>query len=156
MLNIVLYEPEIALNTGNIGRSAVLSGSKLHLIRPFSFRLDDKLIKKAGMDYWKNVDLVIHDSYDDFLEYKKDGRLFFASTKSSKYYTEVEFKDGDYIMFGPESRGIPESILFDDNSPGVNIKIPMIETSLRSLNLANSVNIILFEALRQLNFPHMK
>ena len=108
------------------------------------------------MDYWKNVDLVIHDSYDDFLEYKKDGRLFFASTKSSKYYTEVEFKDGDYIMFGPESRGIPESILFDDNSPGVNIKIPMIETSLRSLNLANSVNIILFEALRQLNFPHMK
>lgn len=99
MLNIVLYEPEIALNTGNIGRSAVLSGSRLHLIRPFSFRLDDKLIKKAGMDYWKNVDLVVHDSYDDFLKYKKDGRLFFASTKSSKYYTEVDFKDGDYIMF---------------------------------------------------------
>lgn len=154
MLNIVFYQPEMPSNTGNIGRSCLLTGSRLHLIRPFPFHLDDKSLKRAGMDYWKDVDLVIHDSYEDFCEYAKGARIYFATTKAKKYYHEIDYQDGDYIMFGPESRGIDEDIIFSNYEYA--IKIPMIDTTTRSLNLANSANIVLFEALRQLDYPNMK
>lgn len=154
MLNIVLYQPEIPYNTGNIGRTSILTGARLHLIRPFPFHITDKNLKKAGMDYWKDVDLVIHDSYEDFLTYKGHAKLFFATTKASRSCYEVEYQDGSYIMFGPESRGIPEEIL--NTEVGTNIRIPMINTSTRSLNLSNSAAIIVYEALRQIGFHNMK
>lgn len=154
MINICLFEPEMPSNTGNIGRTCLLTGSRLHLIRPFPFKLDDKSLKRAGMDYWKDVDLVIHDSLKDFLEYIGEARLFFATTKANNYYHEVEYVDGDYIIFGSESCGLPAELI--ESKPQNCIKIPMIASSSRSLNLANSVSIILYEALRQNKFTNLK
>lgn len=153
MIHIVLLEPEMPSNTGNIGRTCLLTNSRLHLIRPFKFQLNDKTLKRAGMDYWKDIDLKIHDSYEDFIHTEKPESLYFATTKTDRYYHQAEFKDGDYIMFGKESKGIPEDIL--ESEKGICIKIPMIKEMKRSLNLANSVNIILFEALRQNNFKDL-
>lgn len=153
MINICLHQPEMPSNTGNIGRTCLLTGSRLHLIRPYAFKLDDKSLKRAGMDYWKDIDLVIHDSYDEFRKYTKGKRVFYSTTKAHKYYNQIKFEDGDFIVFGCESSGLPEEILHSGD--GECIKIPMINTTDRSLNLANSANIILFEALRQLDFPHM-
>ena len=152
-MNIVLFEPEIPFNTAAIGRSAVLTNSKLHLIRPLGFSVSDKAIRKAGLDYWNAIDLKIYSDFTEFLSYNK-GRLFFASTKAKKFYTEYEYKDGDYFVFGPESRGLPREILdeYNDNL----IKIPMTDRMERSLNLSNSVAIILFEALRQTGFNGLK
>ena len=155
MINIVLLEPEKPSNTGNIGRTCVLTNSRLHLVRPFSFRLDDKLLKRSGMDYWDKVDLVIHDDMDEFLDYiKGNERVFYVETFATNYYHEVEYQDGDFLVFGKESSGIDKDLVNEhkDNS----IKIPMNMEIDRSLNLANSCNIVLFEALRQIDFPGLK
>ena len=155
MLNIVLLEPEKPSNTGNIGRTCVLTNSRLHLVRPFSFRLDDKLLKRSGMDYWDKVDLVIHDDMDEFLEYiKGNDRVFYVETCATNYYHELEYQDGDFFVFGKESSGIDKDLV--DKHKDHSIKIPMNMTIDRSLNLANSCNIVLFEALRQIDFPRLK
>lgn len=149
-LNIVLYEPEIPFNTGAISRTCALTHTKLHLIEPLGFSISEKAVKRAGLDYWPYVDLTVYKNYEEFLDKNREGRLFFASTKSSHIYTDVKYEDGDYLVFGPETRGLPEDVIFSDR--GTNIRIPMIGELKRSLNLSNSVSIILYEALRQVNF----
>jgi tRNA (cytidine/uridine-2'-O-)-methyltransferase len=153
-LNIVLFEPEIPQNTGNIARTCVLTNSKLHLIKPLGFSLDEKQIRRAGLDYWQYLDLEIHESYDELREKYKDGVFYFSTTKSRHYYDEVEFKSGDFIVFGRESSGLPDKIR--DSDPERCIRIPMLQTSTRSLNLSNTVAIVAYEALRQNGFPNMK
>lgn len=155
MINIVLLEPEKPSNTGNIGRTCVLTNSRLHLVRPFSFRLDDKLLKRSGMDYWEKVDLVIHDDMNEFLEYiQGNDRVFYVETFANNYYHELEYQDGDFFVFGKESSGIDKDLVAKHNNHS--IKIPMNMEIDRSLNLANSCNIVLFEALRQIDFPGLK
>lgn len=149
-LNIVLYEPEIPFNTGAISRTCALTRTKLHLIEPLGFSISEKAVKRAGLDYWPYVDLTVYKNYEEFLDKNREGRLFFASTKSSHIYTDVKYEDGDYLVFGPETRGLPEDVIFSDR--GTNIRIPMIGELRRSLNLSNSVSIVLYEALRQVNF----
>ena len=153
MLNIVLHEPEIPANTGNIGRTCVAAGARLHLIEPLGFRLDEKSLKRAGMDYWKDLDVTTYIDYEDFLEKNPGAKIYMATTKAEKIYTEVNYEPDCYIMFGKESAGIPEEILVQH--PDTAIRIPMNE-NIRSLNLANSVAIVLYEALRQHNFEHMQ
>lgn len=150
-MNIVLYNPEIPYNTGNIGRTCVLTNTTLHLIKPLGFSLDEKQIKKAGLDYWKLVDLKIWESFEEFLEANPNATIYYATTKTNQKYSDVKFKENDFIMFGPESRGIPEEIL--NKNPERCITIPMIPMR-RSLNLSNSAAIILYEGLRQLDFPY--
>lgn len=152
-MNIVLLEPEIPQNTGNIGRTCCATGTKLHLIEPMGFRINEKSLKRAGMDYWENLDVTIYDSFSDFLEKNPDAKIWLATTKAPKRYTDVQFQENDFIMFGKESAGIPEEILIDhkDNC----IRIPM-NPEIRSLNLANSVAIVLYEALRQNEFAGMQ
>lgn len=151
--NIVLHEPEIPSNTGNIGRTCVATGTHLHLIRPLGFKIDDKKIKRSGMDYWKDLNLTIYEDWDDFLEKNPEARIFYATTKGRNVYSEVEFKDGDFLVFGKESAGIPEEILI--KHPNEAIRIPM-GRDIRSLNLSNSVAIVLYEALRQNNFMELE
>lgn len=153
-LNIVLYQPEIPHNTGNIGRTCVLTNSKLHLIKPLGFLIDDKHLKRAGMDYWKYVDVTYYDSFEHFMEVNKGARIYLSTTKAENLYTEVEYKQGDFIMFGRESSGVPDSVR--DVLKDTLIRIPMVETSDRSLNLSNTVSIVAYEALRQMGFPNMK
>ncbi len=148
-MKIVLYEPEIPYNTGNIGRSCVLTNTELHLIKPLGFEIDEKAVKRAGLDYWKDVKLFVWESYEEFLRENKGARIFYATTKTKNRYTDVKFSEDDFIMFGPESRGIPETIL-NKNSEKC-ITIPMMPLG-RSLNLSNSVVVILYEALRQVDF----
>ena len=151
MFNIVLLEPEIALNTGNIGRTCSVTGAKLHLIRPLGFRLSEKEIKRAGLDYWEELNPTVYDDHKDFLEKNPRARTrcFFATTKAVNTYANVKYEPGDYIMFGRESGGIPEEILSVNKNRCV--RIPMAEGK-RSLNLSNSVAVILYEALRQNEF----
>ena len=153
MLNIVLFQPEIPQNTGNIGRTCVATGTVLHLIEPLGFRLNEKEIKRAGMDYWEHLDVRRYMNYAEFLEKNPNARIFMATTKAKHIYTEVEYGPDAYIMFGKESAGIPEEILVDNEE--FCIRIPMLD-NIRSLNLANSVNIVLYEALRQQNFANMQ
>lgn len=148
-MNIVLYEPEIPYNTGNIGRSCVLTNSTLHLIKPLGFSLDEKQVRRAGLDYWHLVKIVEWNNWEEFLEANPDGNLFYATTKSHQNYSDVKYNENDFIIFGPESRGMPEEIL--KKNPERCITIPMIPMG-RSLNLSNSAAIILYEALRQTNF----
>ena len=150
MLNIVFYEPEIPFNTGAIARTCGLTQSRLHLIRPLGFSVDDSHLKRAGLDYWHLVDINYYDSYDELVEKYPDNNFYLASTKAKKKYTDVEYKDGDFIVFGPETRGLPEDLIFANYENA--IRIPMLKDFGRSLNLSNSANIILFEALRQLDF----
>lgn len=154
MINIVLYEPEIAANTGNIGRTCYLTKSRLHLIRPFGFILNDKNLRRVGLDYWEHVDVVIHDSIEEFIEFSRGSNIYIATTKATKYYTDVKYEDGDYIMFGRESSGVDKEDM--EKFEHIKIRIQMREDSDRSLNVANSANIILYEALRQLDFKSMK
>ena len=154
MINIVLYQPEIAANTGNIGRTCFLTKTKLHLIRPFGFILNDKNLRRVGLDYWEHVDLVIHDSFEDFVEYVGDSTVYIATTKAEKYYTDVKFQDGDYILFGRESSGVDPDVT--EKYGHNNIKIQMRTDTDRSLNVSNSANIILYEALRQIDFITLK
>ncbi len=152
MFNIVLLEPEIPANTGNIGRTCVATNSKLHLIEPMGFDLSEKQIKRAGLDYWKDLDYTVYSDYEDFLKRNNPERIYMATTKARKTYADVIYEDGAYIMFGKESAGIPEELLVNnkDNS----IRIPMYGDS-RSLNLSNSVAIVLYEALRQGGFKDL-
>jgi len=152
MLNIVLLEPEIPANTGNIGRTCVAAGVRLHLIEPMGFRIGAKEVKRAGLDYWNKLDVTVYDCYEDFLEKNPNAKIYMATTKAKHTYTEVSYEPDSYIMFGKESAGIPEDILV--NHPETSIRIPMIG-DIRSLNLGNSVAIILYEALRQNQFSHM-
>ena len=150
MLNIVFYEPEIPFNTGAIARTCGLTHTRLHLIKPLGFEVDDKHLKRAGLDYWHLVDINYYDSYDEIKKKYPDSNFYLASTKAKKKYSDVKFKDGDFIVFGPETRGLPEDLIFGNYDMA--IRIPMLKDYGRSLNLSNSANIILFEALRQLDF----
>jgi hypothetical protein len=152
-MNIVLHEPEIPANTGNIGRTCVATGTSLHLIKPLGFDISDKAVRRAGMDYWKELDLHVYENFEEFVEKNPRARIYMATTKARKAYTEVEYKGNDFIIFGKESAGIPEEILvkYEETS----VRIPMIG-EIRSLNLSNSVSIILYEALRQQDFEGMK
>ena len=150
MLNICFYEPEIPFNTGAIARTCGLTNTRLHLIKPLGFEIDDKHVKRAGLDYWHLVDISIYDSYDDLLKRFPNSRFYLATTKASKLYTDVKYNDEDVIVFGPETRGLPEDLIFSNYDDA--IKIPMLKNYGRSLNLSTSANIILFEALRQNNF----
>jgi tRNA (cytidine/uridine-2'-O-)-methyltransferase len=153
MINIVLLEPEIPANTGNIGRTCVATGSRLHLIEPLGFSLSEKALKRAGMDYWKELDVTTYVNYEDFLHRNPGAKLFFATTKAQQIYSEVAYGDDCYIMFGKESAGIPEEILKEH--PECCVRIPMMG-DIRSLNLSNSVAVVLYEALRQQGFAHMQ
>lgn len=152
-LNIVLFEPEIPANTGNIGRTCVATGTRLHLIEPLGFRLNEKALKRAGMDYWKDLDVTTYINFEDFLERNPGAKIYMATTKAHQTYAEVSYEKDAYIMFGKESAGIPEEILVEYQETAV--RIPMIG-DIRSLNLGNSVAIVLYEALRQHGFDHMK
>ena len=151
-MNIILLEPEIPANTGNIGRTCVAAGTKLHLIEPMGVRLDEKQIRRAGLDYWKDLDVTVYDSYNDFLEKNNYPKIYMATTKAVKDYTHVKYESDCFIMFGKESAGIPEEILLTNKDNC--IRIPMVG-DIRSLNLGNSVAIILYEALRQNGFEGM-
>ncbi|NLL76156.1 MAG: tRNA (uridine(34)/cytosine(34)/5-carboxymethylaminomethyluridine(34)-2'-O)-methyltransferase TrmL [Clostridiales bacterium] len=152
-MNIVLHQPEIPANTGNIGRTCVATGATLHLIEPLGFKLNEKEIKRAGMDYWEHLDVRRYMNFQEFIEKNPNARIWMATTKAKHVYTDVRFEDNDYIMFGKESAGIPEEILVDYKETC--IRIPMLD-NIRSLNLANSVAVVLYEALRQNNFESMK
>ena len=152
-MNIVLLEPEIPQNTGNIGRTCCATGTKLHLIEPMGFKINEKSVKRAGMDYWEHLDVTIYESYEDFLEKNPNAKIWMATTKGPNRYSDVKFEENDYIMFGKESAGIPEEILVEHKEDC--IRIPMLD-EIRSLNLSNSVAIVLYEALRQNNFSHMQ
>lgn len=152
-MNIVLHEPEIPANTGNIGRTCVASGTSLHLIRPLGFEINEKQLKRAGLDYWDKLDLHIYDSYEDFLAKNPGAKIYMATTKAHHMYTEVSYEPDCFIMFGKESAGIPEEILVDHEDDCV--RIPM-SYNIRSLNLSNSVAIVLYEALRQNDFSSME
>ena len=152
-MNIVLLEPEMPANTGNIGRTCVATNTRLHLIEPLGFKLNERAIKRAGLDYWDKVDVMVYCNFEDFLERNPGARIYMATTKARRIYTEVSYSPEDFIMFGKESAGIPEVILVDceDNC----IRIPMLP-DIRSLNLSNSVAIVLYEALRQQGFLQMQ
>lgn len=152
-MNIILHEPEIPANTGNIGRTCVATGSTLHLIEPLGFQLTEKNIKRAGMDYWKDLDVRRYINYEEFLEINGHPRVYMATTKARKNYTQAVYEKDSYIMFGKESAGIPEEILVDNEETC--IRIPMLP-DIRSLNLANSVAIVLYEALRQQGFEGLQ
>ncbi|MDD3205071.1 MAG: tRNA (uridine(34)/cytosine(34)/5-carboxymethylaminomethyluridine(34)-2'-O)-methyltransferase TrmL [Lachnospiraceae bacterium] len=153
MLNVILFQPEIPANTGNIGRTCVATNTRLHLIEPLGFRLNEKEIKRAGMDYWEHLDVTRYVNFEEFLEKNPNAKIWMATTKAKHVYTDVDYGPDDFIMFGKESAGIPEEILVDNEETC--IRIPMLE-KIRSLNLSNSVSIVLYEALRQNNFSHMQ
>ena len=152
MLNIVLLEPEIPANTGNIGRTCVAAGAKLHLIEPMGFRITEKQVRRAGLDYWDKLDYTVYDNYEDFVWKNPNAKIYMATTKAVHTYSEVEYEEDCFIMFGKESAGIPEELLVanEENT----IRIPMLG-EIRSLNLGNSVAIVLYEALRQQGFQEL-
>ncbi len=152
-MNVVLHSPEIPDNTGNIGRTCMATGTRLHLIEPLGFQLSDRALKRAGMDYWKEVDYVRYMNYEEFIDRCGSENLWYLTTKAEQCYTEVSFGPDDYLMFGREGGGIPEEILADHKERC--IRIPMLPGT-RSLNLANSVAIVLYEALRQNQFAGLE
>ena len=152
-MHIILHQPEIPQNTGNIGRTCVATGTSLHLIEPLGFRLDEKAIKRAGMDYWQHLDVNRYMNFEEFKEKHPNAKIWMATTKAKHVYTDVEFGPDDFIMFGKESAGIPEEILVDYEETC--IRIPMLP-AIRSLNLSNSVAVVLYEALRQTGFSDMQ
>ncbi|MBR0308820.1 MAG: tRNA (cytidine(34)-2'-O)-methyltransferase [Mogibacterium sp.] len=154
-IHIVLVEPEIPPNTGNIARTAAATGSVLHLVKPLGFSLDEKSLRRAGLDYWPYVKLETHESFAEFLEKYEGRRMWLSTTKGGKLYTDAEFRDEDMLLFGKETAGLPRG--FIESKREWAIRIPMSEdTRLRSFNLSNAANIVLFEALRQLDFPGLK
>ena len=152
-MNIVLFEPEIPANTGNIGRTCVATNTRLHLIEPLGFKINEKARKRAGLDYWDMLDVIVYCNFEDFLERNPGAKIYMATTKAHKVYTEAAYEPGCYIMFGKESAGIPEEILVEHEEEC--IRIPML-SAIRSLNLSNSVAIVLYEALRQQDFANMQ
>ena len=151
-MNIVLFEPEMPANTGNIGRTCVATGTRLHLIEPLSFKINEKALKRAGLDYWDKLDVTVYCDFDDFLERNPGAKIYMATTKAPNVYTDVRYEPDCFIMFGKESAGIPEEILVKNQETCV--RIPMWG-DIRSLNLSNSVAIVLYEALRQNGFERM-
>lgn len=151
MFNIVLVEPEIPQNTGNISRTCACTGSALHIVKPMGFEITDAKLKRAGLDYWDKLDLTYYENLDEFFE-KTRGRYFYLSKKADKCYSDIEFRDGDYLLFGKETKGLPEKLVFDN--PENALRIPMAQ-GLRSLNLSNTVALVLYEALRQNGFKRL-
>lgn len=152
-LNIVLVEPEIPHNTGSIARTCALTGTKLHLVRPLGFLVSDKYLKRSGLDYWPLVDIQYYDSFDEVLIKFSDRKFYYATTKARSLYSDFKYEDGDFFVFGKETKGLPEEVI--KRNIDTAIKIPMKKNIARSLNLSNSANIIIFEALRQLGFPEL-
>ena len=154
-LNIALVEPEIPQNTGNIIRSCAATGTRLHLVRPLGFCMDDKYLKRAGLDYLDLVEINYYDSFEELREKYPKSKFFYASTKANKNHSEVEYEDESFIVFGKETKGLPESLIMDNLETA--IRIPMVDIErARSLNLSNSVAIVLFEALRQIGYPNLR
>lgn len=153
MLNLVLVEPEIPSNTGNIARTCAATRSRLHLVKPLGFDISDKAVKRAGLDYWPMVDIAVYENIDEFLAKNQGGEFWLATTKGSRRYTEATFTDNCYILFGKETAGLPEWLR--NQYPDRCIRLPMRDDA-RSLNLSNSVAILCYEALRQLDFPNLK
>ncbi len=151
-LNIVLVEPQIPQNTGNIARTCAATGASLHLVKPMGFTVDDKKLKRAGLDYWYLLDITYYDSLSDFFDKNKDGKFFYFTTKGQHIYSDVSFPENAYIVFGREDAGLPESLLKDN--PGTCLRMPMIGDA-RSLNLSNTVAIATYEVLRQWGFPEL-
>ena len=151
-LNIVLVEPEIPANTGNIARTCAATGARLHLVKPFGFSLDDRHLKRAGLDYWHLLDISYYENLDEFFEKNKGGKFFYFTTKALNRHTDAEYEDNCYLVFGKETRGLPESLLVKNKESCV--RIPMIEEA-RSLNLSNSVAIAAYEVLRQWDYPEL-
>lgn len=149
MFNIVLFEPEIPSNTGNVVRTCAATGCRLHLIEPLGFSVSDRELKRAGLDYWQFADITIHKNLADFFENEKPARFWLTSTKAPNRYDKAEYRDGDYIFFGRETKGLPEDFICENLSQA--IRVPMREET-RSLNLSNSVAIVIYEALRQTGF----
>lgn len=152
-MHIILHQPEIPANTGNIGRTCVATGTTLHLIEPLGFHLDEKSIKRAGMDYWDKLDVTRYMNFEEFQEKHPGARIWYATTKAKRLYTEASFGNDDYIMFGKESAGISEELLVEHEEAC--IRIPMLG-QIRSLNLSNAVAVVLYEALRQNQFAGMQ
>ena len=150
-LNIVLVEPQIPQNTGNIARTCAATGARLHLVEPMGFRVDDAKLKRAGLDYWYLLDIIYYSNLDDFFE-KNKGPFFYFSTKAKNIYSDISYPDGSYLVFGKETAGLPESLLFAN--PDSCVRLPMIDDA-RSLNLSNSVAIGAYEVLRQWGFPEL-
>ena len=151
-LNIVLVEPEIPANTGNVARTCAATGTRLHLVKPLGFSVDDKHLKRAGLDYWNLLDITYYENLDDFFEKTKGGKYFYFSTKALNRHTDAKYEDNCYLVFGKETRGLPESLLLKNKE--TTLRIPMIEDA-RSLNLSNSVAIAAYEVLRQWNYPEL-
>lgn len=152
VLNVVLVEPEIPPNTGNISRTCALTGARLHLVEPMGFSIDERSVKRAGLDYWDHLDVEVHPSLEDFLDKYGNRRLFLATTHGGVRYTDVSFEPGCFILFGKETAGLPKDLIA--LHPETAIRVPMgNDPALRSLNLSNSVAVIVYEALRQLDFP---
>lgn len=154
-LNIVLVEPEIPQNTGNIIRSCAATGTTLHLVRPLGFCMDDKYLKRAGLDYWDLVEIKYYDSFDEVREQNPDAKFFYSTTKAKQTHSDVKYEENSFIVFGKETKGLPESLIMDNLE--TSIRIPMVDIEkARSLNLSNSVAIVLFEALRQIGYPNLR
>ena len=152
ILNIVLVEPQIPQNTGNIARTCAVTGAKLHIVKPMGFTVDDKKLKRAGLDYWHYLDITYYENLDDFFS-KNDGEFFYFTTKGQHRYSDVEYKDNSYLIFGREDAGLPEELLV--KNPDTCVRIPM-RSDIRSLNLSNSVAIGVYEVLRQWDFPELQ
>ena len=152
-INIVLHEPEIPQNTGNIARTCAATGAALHLIRPLGFTIDDRKLKRAGLDYWHHLDITYYDGLDDFYEKNPDAAVYYFTTKAKNVYTEIKYPDRVFIMFGKETKGLPEDLLYQN--PDTCVRLPMRD-GLRSLNLSNTVAVAVYEILRQNNFEHLK
>ncbi|NYE57025.1 tRNA (uridine(34)/cytosine(34)/5-carboxymethylaminomethyluridine(34)-2'-O)-methyltransferase TrmL [Carboxydothermus ferrireducens] len=150
MFNVVLVEPEIPYNTGNIARTCAATGSTLHLVKPLGFSTEDKYLKRAGLDYWDKVRVIYHENFQELREKYPEGRFFYLSTKGKRYYHEVSYKPGDFLVFGKETQGLPQELL--EANKEFTFRIPMLP-QIRSLNLSNTVAIVVYEALRQLQFP---
>ena len=154
-LNIVLVEPEIPQNTGNIIRSCAATGTTLHLVRPLGFCMDDKYLKRAGLDYWDLVEIKYYDSFDEVREQNPDAKFFYSTTKAKQTHSDVKYEDNSFLVFGKETKGLPESLIMENLETA--IRIPMVDIEkARSLNLSNSVAIVLFEALRQIGYPGLR
>jgi tRNA (cytidine/uridine-2'-O-)-methyltransferase len=149
MLNVVLIEPEIPPNTGNIGRLCLATGSNLHLVKPLGFSIDDKALRRAGLDYWAEVKVTVWNTFAELLAAHANTRFWYLTTKSTRRYWDVEFRDGDFLVFGRETKGLPEPLL--EANPDSTLTIPMVDDSTRSLNLATAAGIVLYEAVRQLS-----
>lgn len=151
-LNIVLVEPQIPQNTGNISRTCAVTGARLHLIKPLGFEISDKHLKRAGLDYWDKLDITYYENLNDFFEKNKSGNFFYFTTKGRHVHSNVEYPDNAYLVFGREDAGLPEELLY--NNPDTCVRIPM-RNNLRSLNLSNSVAIAVYEVLRQWDYPNL-